>query len=47
MVDLDLEDDGIKLIDFERQMMKLDQLEDLRMSIGASSSHPSEERKPK
>lgn len=44
---VDLEADGIKLIDFERQMMKLDQLEDLRMSIGANSSHASEDRKAK
>lgn len=33
----DLEADGIRLLDFDQQMTRLDQMEDLRMSIGVSS----------
>lgn len=33
-----LESDGIKLIDFDKQMKQIDQLEDLRMSIGVNSN---------
>lgn len=42
-----LESDGIKLIDFDKQMKQIDQLEDLRMSIGPISSSESAKRKPK